>query len=245
MHEWLIYFSYDAIGSSVEVCVQEDTFSGLFFQDGIMKSTFAAFPELLLVDATYKLNNLRMPLYLMLCVDGNGNSEIISLFLILHETEHAITKMIDTFKKHNPQWSSTKVVISDKDFNERAVFKKEFPDAALHLCLFHTLRSFKREITTEKMGIRAGEREHALEIMTKLVYSQSDSDYMENYQQLLQSGLRSVISYFNDNWHDIRYEWVQGYKGANFTLGETTNNRVESINGKIKSVCSRLVKITF
>ena len=41
-------------------------------------------------------------------------------------------------------------MISDKDFNDRAIFKKEFPDAALHLCLFHTLHSFKREITTEK-----------------------------------------------------------------------------------------------
>ena len=60
--------------------------------------------------------------------------------------------MVKTFKKHNhyPQWLSTKVMISDKDFNDRAIFKKEFPDAALHLCLFHTLRSFKREITTEK-----------------------------------------------------------------------------------------------
>ena len=52
---------------------------------------FCCFPELLLVDATYKLNNLRMPLYLMMCVDGNGNSEIISLFLTFYETEDAIT----------------------------------------------------------------------------------------------------------------------------------------------------------
>ena len=60
--------------------------------------------------------------------------------------------MVKIFKKHNhyPQWSSTKVMISDKDFNDRAIFKKEFPDAALHLCLFHRLRSFKREITTKK-----------------------------------------------------------------------------------------------
>ena len=79
-------------------------------------------------------------------------------------------------------------MISDKDFNERAIFKKEFPDASLHLCLFHTLRSFKSEITIEKMGIRSGEQEHALELITKLVYSQSESACMENYQQLLQSG---------------------------------------------------------
>ena len=137
----------------MEVCLQGDTFSGLFFQDGLMKSTFAAFPELLLVHATYKLNDLRMPLYLMMCVDENGNSEIVSLFLTLYEKEDAITHMVKTFKKYNPQWLSTKVMISDKDFNERAIFKKKFPDAALHLCLFHTLRSFKREITTEKLEL--------------------------------------------------------------------------------------------
>ena len=110
----------------------------------------------------------------MMCVDGNGNSEIILLFLTWYKTEDAITHMVKTFKKHNPQWLSTKVMISDKNFNEGAIFKKEFPDAALHLCLFHTLRSFKSEITTENMGIRSEEQD-------KLVYSQSESAYMENY----------------------------------------------------------------
>ena len=61
----------------MEVCLQGDTFSRLFFQDGRMKSTFAAFSELLLVNATYKMNDLRMSLYLMMCVDRNGNSEIV------------------------------------------------------------------------------------------------------------------------------------------------------------------------
>ena len=227
-------------GSSVEVWLDKDVFSALFFQDSMMKSAFSGFPEVLFVDATYKLNDLRMPLYLMMCIDGNGRSEIVALFLTSQEMQSDITRMVKAFKKHNPTWSSTKVVISDKDFNERAVFKREFPQAALHLCLFHTLRSFRREITTEKMGIRCGERELALELMTKLVYSKSESIYMENYQQLLDSGLSNVISYYNDNWHEIREEWVEGYKGAHFTLGESTNNRLENINGKIKSVCSRL-----
>ena len=125
-----------------------------------------------------------------------------------------------------------------KDFNERSVFQKEFPDAVLHLCLFHTLRSFRREVTCVKLGIRPGERDHALELFTKLVYSKSENEYDENYQELLQSGLSTVISYYN-NWHPIRLEWVECFKGVNFSLGETTNNRLENINGKIKSVCNR------
>ena len=111
------------VGSSVEIYLQDETFSGLFFQDSLMKSAFRAFPELLLVDATYKLNDLRMPLYLMMIVDGNGNGEIVSLYLTSYETENAISQMVKTFKEHNPDWASTKVIITDKDFNERAVFK--------------------------------------------------------------------------------------------------------------------------
>ena len=57
--------------------------------------------------------------------------------------------------------------------------------------VFHNLRSFKREIPCEKLGLRKGERDHALEIITKLAYSKSEAVYEENYQCLLLSGLVS------------------------------------------------------
>ena len=42
---------------------------------------YAAYPEVLLVDATYKLNELRMPVYLLLVIDSNGQSEIVGVFV--------------------------------------------------------------------------------------------------------------------------------------------------------------------
>ena len=103
-----------------------------------------------------------------MCIDCNWVGEIVLVFLTAVETEESICKMIQAFKSVNPHWAETKVVMSDKDFNERAVFRKEFPGSALHICLFHTLRSFRREVTTEKLGLRPGERDHALEIITKM-----------------------------------------------------------------------------
>lgn len=65
------------IGGMVEVYVDEEKhFKGLFYQDDEMRRMFESFPEILLADATYKLNNLRIPLFVMLVVDGNGESEI-------------------------------------------------------------------------------------------------------------------------------------------------------------------------
>ena len=47
-----------------------------------MCDTFEAYPELISLDATYKLNDLHMPLYVMMNVDGNGKSEIICFWLV-------------------------------------------------------------------------------------------------------------------------------------------------------------------
>ena len=170
-------------GSTVEILCDEDKkLVGIVFQDGIMKSTFAAFPEVILIDATYKLTELRMPVYLMMVIDGNGQSEIVCAFVTVLETDESMTKMVEVFKLHNPAWVSSRVLISDKDCNERAVFSKEFPGIGLQLCLFHLLRNFRREITCDKMGIRAGERDHALEILSKLAYARSESDYNQHYE---------------------------------------------------------------
>ena len=63
-----------------------------------MKSAFAAFPEVFMIDATYKLNELWMPVYLMLVIDSNGQSEIVGVFMTASETEEAITKMLQALK---------------------------------------------------------------------------------------------------------------------------------------------------
>ena len=42
-----------------------------------MKAMFFSYPELIMVHATYKLNEFHMPLYLFLIVDDNGQNEII------------------------------------------------------------------------------------------------------------------------------------------------------------------------
>ena len=50
-----------------------------------MRETFAAYPELLFIDATYKLNYLRIPVYLMMVEDDNGESEIVCIWIVNQE----------------------------------------------------------------------------------------------------------------------------------------------------------------
>ena len=91
---------------------------------------------MLFIDATHKLNELRMPLYVLLVEDGNGESQIVSLWLVASEDAVTIKTMTSMFKKHNKDWSRTLTIMSDKDFGERGVFLQEFPQANLLICLY-------------------------------------------------------------------------------------------------------------
>ena len=106
------------LDSTVDIFSDEgNTFTGILFQDSVMKSLFASYPKVLM-------------------------SEIVAVFLTSVETSVAISKMVKAFKAHNFNWIATTAVVSDKDFTERTVFQQEFPNASLVICLFHVLCIF-------------------------------------------------------------------------------------------------------
>ena len=171
-------------------------------------------------------------------VDGNGASEVVALWLVANEDQSTISHLMDIFMKHNDT-THTRCIMADKDITERNVLAEKIPNAVLLICLFHTLRTFHREITTEKMGISAAQRVTVLEIISKLAYAKDEEDYSKYYQQLMETKLKRVIKYFDDNWHEIREQWVEGFKRESCNYLNSTNNRLESINQKIKSVVTR------
>ena len=81
------------------------------------------------------------------------------------------------------------------------------------------------------------ERSVALDVLQKIAYSSSAEAYEANRKLLNDIGFTKVLDYFEANWHPIRHEWVACFAN-NFNFNTRTNNKLESINQKIKSVCS-------
>lgn len=65
-------------------------------------------------DATYKLIDLRLPVYVLMTEDGNGQSEIATIGLLVNEEEQTLRWFFETFKKHNPISVNTQVYITDR-----------------------------------------------------------------------------------------------------------------------------------
>ena len=126
-----------------------------------------AYPELLLLDATYKLNHLEMPLYLLVGEDGIGASEVACLWVVADKEKVTIRHLVSKLKQVQPMCAQTITVMTDKKMTEQNLIKSESPHIELLICLFHTRHTFHREINAEKFHITAVLCNFALEIIPK------------------------------------------------------------------------------
>lgn len=142
-----------------------------------MKKVYQTYPEIILLDSTYKLLDLRMPVYILCTIDGNGMSEIVFVFLVVAETKETISKALTIFKEENESWQYMASVMTDKDFMERDVVRTLFPSASLLICRYHVLRTFRCEVTCDKMCINSGQRDVCLSLISEMIYARSEEMY--------------------------------------------------------------------
>lgn len=172
-------------GAVYEIFTDENNeLQGIFFQDERMKAVFDHFPDVLLFDATYKLNDRRMPLGVGMVIDGNGESQVAGFFIMKSENSDILVKLLEKFKKENPSHEKTKIIMCDKSMADKKAFSECLPHAKQQICIYHVKTIFNREITTKKRNISAEKRDKILKILSNMIYSQSESGYMAEYQAL-------------------------------------------------------------
>jgi len=230
-------------GATVDVGHFENEIVSVFFQDERMKKMFELYPEVMLIDATYRTNNMRMPLFVMLIVDGNGETEIAGLEIVRSESIISTSSVFKSFKKFNENHSRIEVVIADKDLRNITAVKEALPKAKIQLCMFHVLQTFRREITAEKRKMNRINCKRAIEVLTDMVYAVSEKQYFELYNELVKMDEILLMEYFNDNWHNIREMWILGLRDKHAHFFNRTNNRTEAFNGKIQSLVKKYSNI--
>ena len=200
-----------------------------------MKKCLKAYSKIFFLDATYKLLELRLPVYLFMVEDSMGETEVVAVGILVAETEDNVRWMLESLRERNPEFKP-RVFMADKDFNERAIIKELFPTATVLICLFHSLRSFKREISDKALGLPEGTQVVLKELFQSMCYAKSEDEYTKHYEHFMNAAPLHVQKYFDKNSHNIRQEWVLSFVFSCGNFLNTTNNRVESFNGKLKSV---------
>lgn len=93
------------------------------------------FPDLILFDGTYNLNDRKMPLVVIMVIDGSGVSHIAGFIIVQSENAQTFERLFDVFKEENPNHDKIEIIMSDKSFANRAAFARAFPNAEHHFCI--------------------------------------------------------------------------------------------------------------
>ena len=78
------------------------------------------------------------------------------------------------------------------------------------------------------------ERSAAISITIDLVRAKSENDFEKLTQHLKENACEEFFVYFESNWINCKNKWVHAYRQNLPTLGNNTNNRIESLNHKLK-----------
>lgn len=155
-------------GDSVEIlCDKHSSMSVIYLQTDGMKSTIHRNSDVLYLDATYRINIRKMPLFVFMAADGDNCGRVISLALVVNESEENVTNLLGLFVKENSAAHKlVKTVVLDKDFSEINAVKRLFPNAQIVLCKFHVDRAFYRSLSKKAADLKESVMATLRELMT-------------------------------------------------------------------------------
>ena len=84
------------------------------------------------------------------------------IWIVEDEKHPTLETMMKYLKKHNSCYDRVQVVVADNDLVDRYVLQKGFPESSLQICLFHTMRTFKREVSTQNMKISTTQQDASI-----------------------------------------------------------------------------------
>ncbi|XP_074113953.1 uncharacterized protein LOC141537012 [Cotesia typhae] len=213
----------------------EDKCKGIFFSTPEMRQDVKIWPEIIFIDGTYKLTDNDLTTMVIAVEDGNGRGQIGGIGLLATEERDVLEWMLKVFQRDNEEaFKNVKAFMTDKDLTERSILKELFPAIPSYICLYHTLKIFKGKVEDPKMRLTKEQQIEAKMILDRIARSQTQDQYDELYYEFCRTSPEQLVEYYNFNWHNITEDWVNFNYNKN--LGNRTNNRVESINAKLKSV---------
>nr|XP_042900278.1 uncharacterized protein LOC107455897 isoform X2 [Parasteatoda tepidariorum] len=117
----------------------------IYCQDSFMKDVFNFFPDRLCIDVTHCMV-ADIFMYIFLCEDSNGRNEIVAVGFSTSDNSESFLWLLNTFKKHNPNWRKTKILTLDPEIKYKDVVRTVFPTPYAIICFHHALKSFNKGV---------------------------------------------------------------------------------------------------
>ncbi|XP_067951719.1 uncharacterized protein [Watersipora subatra] len=191
--------------------------------------------EIVFLDASGGMDGHQTRLFLLL-THCHGGGVPLGAFLTTSESEDAITMGLDQIKQladssgfYNRGLVGPTLFMVDDSKAEHAAINTVFPESRVLLCTFHIQQAVWRWLWNSHNRIHLRDRNTCMELFRRLLYSDSESEYMEIYESD-HSCLAKYPNYANylGVLHGRRSLWALCFRQSSLTRGNNTNNFVEA-----------------
>jgi len=204
------------------------------FSSSDMLHVGAAYPEVLFIDGTYKVNKYGYPLYQIMVHDAIGRGRSIMYAFLYSENAACIEDMMcNVITFYGDVKEKMKIVFVDKDFKEIEALKNVFgSNTEVLLCIFHVIKVFKKKVS--ELVLPVEEKKELMVVLKKIVYADTE-DEITKLLDKVKNMHEGLYQYMLCNWMNCTRMWALCHRKNLLTLGNNTTNFVESENAKIKA----------
>ena len=168
-------------GHSFDVNEKTQKLERLFFVHPTSRRMFRAFPQVLIIDSTYKTNKYNFPFLEMVGATSTGQTFSVACAALIRERQQDFVWALNCLKEVLTGCVLPRVIITDRDLGLVNACMKVFPDAAHQLCRFHILNN----VTTHcKKSFRERDWTTFEQMWSELVWSSTPESYYTRREAL-------------------------------------------------------------
>lgn len=219
----------------------------LYFQTEEMEKSFAAYPEVLIIDSSYVISALKIKVYTLLNADGNGHCTVIGFCFAMEEDASIISFLIESFLKFNPRHSQTRSIMLDYPLylTHLKAIMPHFSSATFFMCYHFSARAYQAKIMRNP-GVpfqNLHERDVCTNLFKEMALAKDEKTYFEYYHRFKLYSPKSLFTYFVMNWHRRKEQWVDCMKDSNSWFLDQRHCGMETIGCSITELCSTYTSV--
>lgn len=210
-----------------------------------------AYPDVLILDCTYKTNKYRMPLLDIIGVDACQRSFCIAFAFLSGESEEDYTWALDRLRSLFDSRSirSPRVVLTDRCIACMNAVSTQFPASKSLLCLWHANKAVLRHCLPsfmQKRQTRSSDKESDMAAWNEFfghwhLIMQSSDEHMYrqrvfDFEQKYLPTYFEEVAYIKATWLDpYKEKLVKAWVDRHLHFDNVVTSRVEGIHGLLKS----------
>ncbi|CAH8429867.1 unnamed protein product [Schistosoma margrebowiei] len=200
----------------------------IFFSRREQIAVYHAFPEVICIDSTYQTNKVGFPLFQLVVADSFGQGHTVMYALCSQERREDVEKLLECFKEIMCGTYATRTFIMDSAATEISAVQSTHSHSNIILCSFHVLIAFFRKF--QNPDVR--------KCLEHLVKTRRSDIYTRKYEHL-RTHFSRAYDYIKDYWIARKSMWARCYRRHVLSLGNHTNNNVESAHKHLKECLRR------